>query len=227
MIARPASCFALMLAASPAPALAAEDGQIWTSFTASGPVSGDFALWADVQLRFGDDASRLTQSVYRLGAGYAPSADVAFYAGYARSISHRENGPDQLENRLWQQAGYPLGRFGNVQLSGRTRIEQRMVEGADDTGWRLRQQVKVMVPIARDGRIRFAASAELLYNLDSTDWGARAGMDQFRSFVGVNLPLRPGLAVEFGYLNQIQSRSGGPDQMNHIAQAAFSYRFGR
>lgn len=218
----------LVIAASAAtPASAREDAQVWTGFTASGPVAGELALHLEGQLRFGDDVSRLNQSVLRLGLGWHPGGGVAFYGGYARQTTYREGGPDTQEDRLWQQATYPLGEIGRATVTGRTRTEQRHVRGAEDWGWRLRQQLKAAMPIRAESDVKLVGSAELMLNLNDTDWGARSGLDQLRSFAGVNLPLAGGVTLEAGYLNRYQRRSGGPDQMDHIASISFAYRFGQ
>ena len=185
--------FFVIAAVAATPASAREDAQVWTGFTASGPVAGELALYVEGQLRFGDDVSRLNQSVLRLGVGWQPSDGVAFYGGYARQTTYREGAPDTQEDRLWQQASYPLGEIGRLRITGRTRTEQRHVRGADDWGWRLRQQVKAAMPIRRESDVKLVASAELMLNLNDTDWGASSGLDQLRSFAGVNLPLAGGL----------------------------------
>lgn len=219
--------FFVIASVAATPALAREDAQVWTGFAASGPVAGKFALFGEAQFRFGDDVSRLSQNVLRAGIGWQPSRDVAFYGGYARQTTYRPGAPDTQEDRLWQQASYPLGEHGRLQITGRTRIEQRHVQGAEDWGWRLRQQVKAALPVRRESQIRLVGSMELIFNANDTDWGVDSGLDQLRSFAGINLPLAHGVALEAGYLNQYQRRAGGPDQMNHIASFSFAYRFGQ
>lgn len=216
-------CTALLAA----PASASEDGQIWTSFALSGPVAGDFAIWAETQVRFGDDASRLVQTVFRGGIGYQPRDNLSFYAGYVRATSYRVGAPDREEERIWQQASYPIASLGRIQLAGRTRIEQRRDLTSEGWGWRLRQQVKATMSVRAGSRVRLAGSAEILWNANDTDWGVAAGLDQVRAFAGVNLPLAPALTLEAGYLNQLQRRAAGPDQMNHIASFTLAYRLGR
>lgn len=219
--------FFCVAALAATPAAARQDAQVWTGFSASGPVAGEFALYGEAQLRFGDDVSRLNQSVLRAGLGWQPDANLSFYGGYAYQTTYRPGAPDTQEDRLWQQASYPLGEIGRLRLTGRTRIEQRHVRGADDWGWRLRQQVKAALPIRAESHVRLVGSVELMLNANDTDWGAHSGLDQVRSFAGVNLPLADGLTLEAGYLNQYQRRAGAPDQTNHIASFSFAYRFGQ
>ena len=85
---------------------------------------------------------------------------------------------------------------GTPLLISRTRLEQRMLEGRDDTGWRLRQFVRVQVPIARQGTVQAVAFTEGFFNLNSTSWGARDGVDQWRTFVGVGVPVAPRMRLE-------------------------------
>ena len=100
----------------------------------------------------------------------------------------------------------------------RTRLEQRMIEGREDTGWRLRQFVRLQVPIARKGAVQAVAFTEGFFNLNSTTWGARDGVDQWRTFVGVGLPVGPRMRLEPGYLNQRVFRRG-EDRTNHVLSA--------
>lgn len=217
--------FFVSAAVAATPAFAQDDAQGWASLQASGPVAGDFAIYGEAQFRFGDDFSRLSQSVLRAGIGWQVRDGLTVYGGYARQTSYRA-GADTREDRLWQQASYPLGDIGRLGLTGRTRTEQRHVRGADDWGWRLRQQVKGALPIRRGSEVKLVGALELMLNLNDTDWGAEAGFDQLRSFAGVSLPLADGVTLEAGYLNRYQRRAGGPDPMDHIASFSFAYRFG-
>jgi hypothetical protein len=219
--------FFVIAAAAATPAFAQDDTQVWTGFTASGPVAGAFALYGEAQFRFGDDISELSQSVLRGGIGWQPRGGLAFYGGYARQTTYRQGGPDTQEHRLWQQASYPIGDIGRLHLTGRTRAEQRRTRGGGDWAWRLRQQIKAALPVRRESDIRLVGAVELMLNVNDTDWGVESGLDQLRSFAGINLPLAEGLTLETGYLNQYQRRAAGPDRMNHIASFSFAYRFGQ
>ena len=145
---RPGLAIAALLALAASPAASAEqDAQLWTTVIANGPVAGDLAAWIEVQTRFGEDASRLRQSNLRVALGYRTSEALTLYGGYALVTSHRRSGPDLTEHRLWQQASYALVASGAVRVAGRTRLEQRFVEGSNEVGWRLRQQVRLAVPL--------------------------------------------------------------------------------
>ncbi len=214
---------ALALAAQPARA-DEHDAQAWLNVTVLGPVSGKILAWAEVQGRFGDDASRLSQSILRPGVGYQISPRVSLWAGYGRITNHNR-GPDVGEDRLWQQLLWNAGTIAGGAVTSRTRLEQRFVEGGSDTGWRVRQFVKFNRPLRKGGDTSFVLTSETFIALDDADWGARAGFDQIRNFAGVGFSVTPKARIELGYLNQYIDRPGPNDRMNHIASASLLARF--
>jgi hypothetical protein len=83
-------------------------------------------------------------------------------------------------------------------------------------GLRFRQLVQLAVPLpAQD--VTLVASAEHFTNFDDTDYGARSGFDQLRSYLGVRMPMTERAALEAGYMNQLVNRSGQRDAVNHTA----------
>ncbi len=208
---------ALLLAS---PARADEDVQAWGGLVAQGAVKGDLYVWLEGQARFTDDVGQLGQWILRPAAGVRFAPDATALAGYAYVETRSSAGATTREHRPWQQIQLPIlrGRDGKPLLVNRTRLEQRMVEGRDRTGWRLRQLVRAQLPIADGGRVQAVVFTEGFFNLNSTDFGARKGVDQWRTFVGVGLPVGKRMRIEPGYLNQHVFRRG-EDRSNHILNA--------
>ncbi len=207
------------------PALADDDGQLWTTVLAQGPVRGDLFLWLEAQGRLTDDFGGGSQIIVRPGIGTRIAPDAHAIAGYAYIRTDPEGGRVSNEHRLWQQIQFAAlrGADGSVRLLSRSRLEQRMREGADRTGWRFRQLIRGQIPLAA-GRSTFAVvQAEGFVNLNATDWGVRDGIDQLRGFAGVNFPLSPRLRVEPGYLVQHVFRPGR-DRTNHVISATLLVR---
>jgi len=204
-----------------APAVAADnDTQAWGAALANGPVRGDLFLWLEGQGRATDDVGGGSQFIVRpaIGARIAPDAHAV--VGYAYVRTAPETGRTTNEHRIWQQVQFaPVRHAGGApKVISRTRLEQRMFEGRDDTGWRLRQLVRFQTPISGDGKVLAIAFAEGFVNVNTTDWGARDGLDQVRTFVGVGFPIASGLRLEPGYLNQYVVRRG-EDRVNHVFSA--------
>lgn len=198
-----------------------EDGQAWGIVNVAAPLSGKLSVNLEAQVRFTDDVSRMGQLLFRPSIGWRISDATTLSLGYVYFRSDPKVGAVRNEHRVWQQAAYRIvGDPDGVMLNGRTRLEQRFVEGSDHTGWRLRQQLRLTAPV---GRVRAVLSGEPFYGLDDTDWGQRRGFDQLRTFAGINIPLSATASVEPGYLNQIVFRRG-EDRMNHVASVTLNLR---
>lgn len=209
-----------------APAIAEDDVQGWGAFTANGTVRGDLYVWAEGQVRLTDDFGGGVQTLLRPAIGARIARDAHAIAGYVHVRTDPRSGTATTEHRLWQQVQVPILRTGTGAplLVSRTRLEQRMIEGREDTGWRLRQMIRLQAPIAREGTVQAIVTVEGFFNLNDTRWGMRSGTDQWRTFVGVGLPVAPKLRIEPGYLNQTVFRAG-EDRMNHIANVGLFYSF--
>lgn len=181
-----------------------------------GSIKGDLLFWAEAQTRFTDGTSRLGQAIIRPAIGVRLAKDMSAHLGYAYVRTDPETGTATDEHRLWEQLIFPIARTKRgLYVWGRSRVEQRFVEGRRDTGWRLRQFVRAQMPIRPGGKVAGVVFSEVFYALNSTDFGARAGFDQWRNFVGVSLPVGKGITVEPGYLNQTIFRPGR-DRTNHV-----------
>jgi hypothetical protein len=224
------ACALLLLA----PALRAraqnEDFGIWVGGFVNGKLppalndtSGSWRLWLDVQLRFGDDASTFAQGIIRPGVGYSLSRAWTVWLGYAYIRTEPPYASTSTyESRLWEQATWS-GRVGGSRLSSRTRLEERFVSTGSQTGWRLREFVKLIVPIA--SRWSGVVSDEFFYNLNSTNYGATAGPDRNRFFIGPGVSVSPTVTIEFGYLHQYTFRNNAPDKIDNVLAASVFWNY--
>lgn len=213
-----------------------EDFEFWGNITALGnfgflnPQNPDlkkFRWWMEGQGRFGDDASRFSQSLVRPGLGYAITDKVVVWAGYAWAPTcqplNRVGCFD--EHRIWQQVTW-ADNFSFGRLSARSRFEERFfnhqapIPGNDDVAYRFRQLVKLAVPMpAVDPNLSFIVQSELFIAMNTVDNPGfiSRGYDQNRAFVGLGYKVNQYATVELGYMNQFINRphSARPDQMMH------------
>lgn len=214
-----------LLAASPCAAQTEEDTGVWINSTIFGGIGSKGVFFAEVQPRFLDNASRLDQLLLRPAIGLKVTEKLSLYQGYAYVLSRPENARERREHRSFQQIQWSVGRIGPVDVASRTRIEQRWLEDGQDTGWRLRQMVRLRLPLRHEGKgVALLASAEPFVALNDTDWGARGGFDQLRSFAGVEVPLAGKSTAELGYLNQWIDRGGGRHRVNQVASVSLFWR---
>lgn len=215
---------ACLFAATPATAATVADEQVWLNGTVIGSLKGRALYFVEVQPRVTDGASRLGQLLLRPAIGWKLSDRMATYLGYAHVVLPVENGPDRNEDRLFLQLIWTLGDVADGTLSSRSRLERRRVSNGDDTGWRVRGMLRYVHPLADPRRTRALVSVEGFAALDDTDWGARAGFDQVRSFVGVEVPLQGRSTLELGYLNQLVNRRAGDRAVHHVASLTLFIR---
>lgn len=216
---------ALILLASPALAATGEDEQFWLNLTAMGSVKDEVVYFAEVQPRIGDGVSRVDQALFRGALGWKLAPDVTLYQGFAHVVVPIEGGKDVNEERSFQQLSWILGKPWGGELSSRTRLEQRWRSDGDDMGWRLREMIRYEKPLrAESDAVNALVWAEGFAALNDTDWRARAGFDQLRSFAGAELGLPGASTLEVGYLNQIVNQRGGNMRVNHIASVTLFFR---
>jgi hypothetical protein len=198
-----------------------DDIQAWGTVNVAASLSKSLSFNIETQARLTDDVSRLSQVSVRPSIGWRVADASTLSLGYAYLRSDLAVGVVRNEHRIWQQAAYRIAGVSNgVSLFGRTRLEQRFVKGSGDTGWRLRQQLRLTAPL---GGSQVVLSGEPFFSLDDTAWGQRQGFEQVRTFAGVNLPLSGNVTVEPGYLTQIQLRRG-EGRINHIASMTLNVR---
>jgi hypothetical protein len=216
---------ASLLGLAPGP-LAAQDHDLqqWTLLVAQGPISDDLLVQAEIQPRLTNDASRLGQFQISPAIGYRVSKKATVFVGYMFVHTDPVDRPAFDENRFYQHIVFPLGKVGDVTVTARTRMEARTVVGAEDLAWRFRQQVRAQMPFEEEKGPLLVVWSEAFVNLNDADWGPREGMDRWRNFVGVSVPVAKGIMLEPGYLNQAVFRRG-EDRLDHIASMSMFYRF--
>jgi len=210
--------------ALPGAALAAEeDTQVWTALNASVNLGKQVVLTLEGQLRITDDANRLGQYLIRPRVGVKLNPNTTASLGYAYVHTDPVGPAVSDEHRLWQQVAFRLAGDGKgLTLVARSRLEQRWVEGTRGMGWRMRQQLRLSAPLR--GQVRAVAWSEAFVSLNDTRWGQTSGLDRWRNFIGLALPVNPAITIEPGYLNQWVSRPN-LDRVHHIASLGLQARF--
>jgi hypothetical protein len=217
-----AACLALLPVAS---AAAEEtDGQVWANALVQARISDDLLFWFDGSLRFFDGAGRLGQTLARVAVGTPVNRNLSVFAGYVFVETEPFEGVRTTEHRAWQQATYPIITGRRASVVGRTRLEQRFLEGRDGMGLRLRQQFRFNLPLGGPDLPTFVAWHEAFLTVKEADWGPETGFDQHRSFVGFGFPLAKGLSTEIGYFEQ-RLPQPEPDIRNRALNVTMVARF--
>jgi len=202
-----------------------QDGQFWINTSLFGSV-GDVAYFAEVQPRIGNGIAQLDQLILRPAVGWKVNDALVLYQGYAYVEDHGMPDTVRTEDRSFQEINWKIGEITGVKVSSRTRFEQRWQSAGRDVGFRLRENVRFAMPLPQDwGGVSAVGWTEVFVALNNTDWGARAGFDRIRAFVGFELPISGKSTVEIGYLNQTARTQAGGTELDHILSLNLFLRY--
>jgi hypothetical protein len=198
---------AATILATAAPAAAADDSfEFWLNPSVSVDLDDDTGLELETAQRFRNSANGADTYFARLWVNQSVARGVSV----AGAVEQRINNGGSDETRLMQQLS-----LRNGFLRGRLRLEQRFVENADRTGWRIRPRVGVAVPLDQDGRWGMRADVEAFVTLQPTSIGGQDGLTGIRTQLGVSRDINDRLTIGLTYLRQQDIRRGGPDTVGH------------
>lgn len=215
---------ALLLLAAPLHAETVEDGRAWFNLTAEGDLTDRLRWYMELQPRFKQEGREFDQYIARPGINFKLNDHVLVGGGYGYIRTRTNQGRYTDEDRFWQQVIYNKVWESGIKFQSRSRLEQRLVDSGDDTGWRYRQLLRVSKPLAAMPSMSPVLWNEVFFNFRDTDWGAQSGFDQNRLFAGIAWQARPDVRLEFGYLNQYV-RGRAADSMNHVLSTGLFLNF--
>lgn len=198
------------------------DFQSWFNLTLTGDFDeksrdfGRFKYWLEGQERVGDDSSRVSQALGRVGIGYAVTENTSLWLGYAfiHTSTPFTNNPFN-ENRIWEQLLWSK-KLKNFNLHTRTRLEQRFFSNRTKTDYRARQLIKLIKPLDSLPNYSLICSDEIFWHKNNILEHNNQGFDQNRFFIGFGYQFSPVITTEIGYMNQYLRRVAIPDFLNNI-----------
>lgn len=219
------SFFFILFISSHVRAGAEEDGAYWLNLHLQGdlPVQ-NFAWSMDTNPRWRNEGKHMDHLYLRPALFYKLNAKTNFWVGYDSIIGHPAGKSAYHETRWYEQFQYQFEPVSTVTFSSRTRLEERSRKGFRDTGRRLRQMIKMTMPLKTHPQLSMVISNELFINFNPTDWGARRGIDQNRLFIGTNWRFNQNSYLEAGYLEQIINKPT-TNLENHVLTATLGFKF--
>ena len=212
---------AALLGAPAAAAAQVTDTQAWSDLYLSAHPTKGVLVSGEVINRTVDDLGREGQVETRLQVGHAFTPKLTGWAGWVRFTTFNKTGADGIENHAVEQLNWTPGKLGRVAVALRTRLEQRAISGVAGTSWRVREQVRLVLPVSKHGT-SLVAWGEPFLSLNRTAAQPYV-LERVRSFAGVNVPLARHVDVEAGYLNEYLHRPVS-DRDNHVLSVVLSVR---
>ena len=218
-------CAAVALCGASA-AAATSDSQFWLTTGATVKLTDTWRLSEEVTTRFSDRRDGLYEIEINTLLGYRLSKAVTVWAGYTHDPQYAGGNFTTMEHRAREQVTFDnIATLGPGKVSVRVRTEQRWRRNANGTGWRVRPFVRYTVPFHEGGRTGVTFTSEHFYNLSTTSFQTKSGLDRMRNLVAVTTPIGKHFAGEFGYMNQHIFAAHGPDESDNIAWVSLSATF--
>jgi len=206
-----------------APAAASEDTQYWQTLNVGVALPDSFKISNETVVR-SSDPKGLYEVENNIMVGKKVNKVVTVWIGYTFDPQYSHGTFRFHEHRFRQQVNFDnFAKLGKVKFSGRLRLEERWREGQTGTGWRLRPQVKAVVPIA--GKVTLSLSNEDFIDLNNSSFQTVDGLERMRNAIYVTVPLNKKVSIDFGYLNQHGFVRNGPDSSDNVLTAGLSASF--
>ena len=209
---------ALMLVLASAPALASSDGgELWLNPSVSFNIDKDTGVEIETaqRLRNADD-DRVDTYFVRFWMNQKMAENLTLSGAIERRINNGGSDETRLIQQMTTSHGY---------LRTRLRLEQRLVDGADQIGLRVRPRLGVAVPIDADERWTFKTDAEMILTLQSTSNGGDKGLTGLRTQMGIGFDVTPRLTLSAGYLRQQDFDDRRPDVVGHAPIFGIEFAF--
>lgn len=201
-----------------APALATEDSQLWTNENLTVKLSSSWRLSEEITQRFSDNKSGLYEMEANTLLGYKLDKWVTVWAGYTHDPQYSAGKFTTMEHRFREQVTFDkIAKVGPGMLSARLRTEERWRRNVDGTGWRVRPFVRYTIPFHEGSSTGITFTSEPFFNLNTTRFQTKPGLDRIRNIVAFTTPLNKHLTGEFGYMNQHIFLTNKPDESDNVA----------
>jgi hypothetical protein len=198
-------------------AAAESDLRAWSLFALQGNLNSRWALYGEVQPRFGEGLSQLDRVLVRGAVGFRLRPKLSAWLGYAWTPTFGGELGFRDEQRPFQQLTWEEDLAPGIYLQNRSRLEQRWIEGSGGLSLRFRHLARMVVWPVRAARWGLAFSNEVFLTINDLSSGPPAGFDQNRTFVGLNYRWSYEVELEVGYLNNVvRQRAPAAAEVNHV-----------
>jgi hypothetical protein len=186
---------------------AEEDGQLWLAPIVQAPIAGKLRGYLEFQARAREDGKQLDRLIVRPALNYGLGHGFSAWLGYGyMPFTRRRESKLYPEHRVWEQLAHMAGVPETGQVQNRLRFEQRFIDSADHTAFRLRYMVRTVVRPKSWSGFGLAVSDEIFVNLNSASPTVRTGFDQNRFTFGIQYAVSKVLVLEPAYLAMTQWR---------------------
>jgi hypothetical protein len=200
----------------------------WLKLSTESTLRGSWSLYTELETRQGN--THLTaQHLGRVGLRWRVGPSFSLTTGYVLAYNQaRPDDPNQTlpEHRFYQEIGL-ADASGRLRVGHRLRAEERWLRPSTEAAFRfaprLRYQLRLVVPLQREGKLPvgtvYAVAADELFAGLGPNTN-RSFLEENRASLGLGYRLNRNLNVELAYLYQTQSTGPQGESANRNALLA-------
>lgn len=181
------------------------DGEL-DDFSSQESTQSKFPYSIEWHYRMKNDAQDFSQFILRPMLGYNLNEHQTLWVGYAL-ITQERQGEIVNEQRLFQMVTFK-GKISDSPLVylASTRLEERVLENYDELNLRLRQSLRLAIPLMENKNFKLSLvfQDEVFIRLNQTQWAGPKGFDQNRLYIGFEHQTKIGntpFTFNAGYMN--------------------------
>lgn len=191
--------------------------EVWISPTINFRLDDNTPAKIETSQRFRNSRDKRPDTYFVRGwVGQRLNDNMLIEAGVEKRINH---GADD-EIRLLQQVTTNFGIIRN-----RVRLEQRFVENATQTSWRIRAKQGVLIPLDDKDKWSLKSDSEFFFVLVPTKQGGQTGFTENRTQVNFVRRMNDHFSFSFGYMRVQKINKSKQDSVGHVPTFTFDYTF--
>lgn len=198
------------------PAQADDTAQYWWTLTGDVRLDNNDSVNASVVIRSKPDTLEPGQRFLRVGFNHRLENGVNINAGYAHVTTFIDGAANPIQHRLSQGIGMQVGKLAGSPVDIRVQAEEIFIPGRREIGIRGRGRARVVKPLNADGSIDVQFNDELIWSINSTDWGQKSGWTANRVGVALHFKMDKHFGLSPGYTWQLINRPVGPNRNDHV-----------
>ncbi len=179
----------------------------WINFLDVGHLSNSNKKWlyfADIQNRLRTRDPVFQQLLLRGAIGYQVSSPVSVWLGYVWTARKNLKGLVGHENRAFQQVSWDAIVHPTWILDFITRIEERQFIEFNSWAYRIREQIRLILPKLITSQYPLIISEEPFFNFNHPFWVSSRVFAENRFFIGTSIPLTKKVSLIIGYMNRLR-----------------------
>lgn len=163
-----------------------------------------------------ETGTRLSENQLSGQIGQQINSNAAIWIGYLHNWSYPLNSHGLHENRTYQDLVLNTA-LGELNLTARSRFDQRIRDDNNQTGYRIRQSIVINYPLSSINKNLSLFLGDELYSYVNNSAFGTSGLSENRAQIGFAFQFNQKITTEIGYVaDYLYSKTGNDMLVNNL-----------